>query len=73
MESNLYIKFLENEKEKRYLDENSYWIKYLNRDPNNYYEFIRVMKEKYKERPTDTLEIAINTIDIINTVLNTIK
>ena len=73
MESNLYIKFLENEKEKRYLDENSYWIKYLNRDPNNYYEFIRVMKEKYKERPTDKLESAINTIDIINTVLNTIK
>lgn len=73
MESNLYIKFLENEKEKRYLDENSYFIKYLNRNPDFYYEFIRIMKEKYKERPTDKLESAINTIDIINTVLNTIK
>lgn len=73
MESNLYIKFLENEKEKRYLDENSYFIKYLNRNPDSYYEFIKIMKEKYKERTTDKLESAINTIDIINTVLNTIK
>lgn len=73
MESNLYIKFRDNPKEKKYLDENSFWIKELNRNPNNYYNFINVMKEQYKERTVDKIENAFNTIDIVSSVLDTFK
>ena len=73
MENGLYMKFLENPKEKKYLDENSFWIKDLNRNPNNYYKFIETMKPQYKDRPVDKLESAINTIDVVSSVLNTFK
>lgn len=73
MENGLYMKFLENPKEKKYLDENSFWIKDLNRNPNNYYKFIETMKAQYKDRPVDKLESAINTIDVVSSVLNTFK
>ena len=58
---------------KRYLYENSFYIKYLNRDPLYYKEFIKVMKEMYKERTTDKINDAINTIDIISSVINTLN
>ena len=73
MESNLYIKFRDNPKEKKYLDEYSFWIKELNRNPNNYYNFINIMKEQYKERTVDKIENAFNTIDIVSSVLDTFK
>ncbi len=73
MESNLYIKFRDNPKEKRYLDENSFWIKELNRNPNNYYNFINIMKEQYKERTVDKIENVFNTMDIVSSVLDTFK
>lgn len=73
MESNLYIKFRDNPKEKKYLDENSFWIKELNRNPNNYYNFINIMKEQYKERTVDKIENVFNTMDIVSSVLDTFK
>lgn len=73
METNLYMKFLENKNEKRYLDENSFWIKELNRDPNNYNKFIETMKIQYKDRNVDKMQEVINTIDIVSTVLSTFK
>lgn len=58
---------------KKYLAENSNYIKYLNRNPENYKKFMREMKEKYKERGVDKLSDAINTIDIISSVIDTLK
>ena len=58
---------------KKYLDENSNFIKYLNRNPEYEREFIRNMKELYKERTTDKINDAINTIDIVSTLLDTIN
>ena len=58
---------------KKYLDENSSHIKYLNRDPEYHKEFMRMMKEAYKERPTDKINDAINTIDIVSTIIDTIN
>ena len=73
MEYYLQNKLQEDKKFKRYLDENSGFIKYLNRDPENYKEFIKEMKILYKERPTDKLNDAINTIDIVSSILNTLQ
>lgn len=73
MEYFLQIKLSEDKKFKRYLDENSGFIKYLNRNPEYYKQFIKEMKELYKERPTDKLNDAINTIDIVSSILDTLK
>lgn len=73
MEYYLQNKLKEDKKFKRYLDENSGYIKYLNRNPESYKEFMKEMKTLYKERPTDKLNDAINTIDIVSSILNTLQ
>ena len=52
---------------------NSYWIKDLNRDPNNYKRFVSEMKIKYKLRTTDRISDAIDNIDLITGILDTLK
>lgn len=73
MEINLQKKLLEKPKMYQYLKENSYWIKYLNRDSEIYKEFETRMKELYHERVTDKVSNAIDQIDLINGVLMTLK
>ena len=73
MEYFLQAKYREDKKFKRYLDENSNYIKQLNRNPENYKKFIKEMKELYKERTSDKLNDAINTIDIVSSILETLK
>lgn len=73
MEYFLQQKLGEDKKFKKYLDNNSNYIKYLNRNPENYKSFIKEMKEVYKDRPTDKLNDAINTIDIVSSILDTLK
>ena len=52
---------------------NSYWLKDLNRDPNNVRAFLSSMKVKYRMRATDKVSDAIDNIDIISNVLNALK
>lgn len=73
MEYYLQNKLNEDKKFKKYLEENSTYIKYLNRNPEYYREFIKEMKTLYKERTTDKLNDAINTIDIVSSLLDTLK
>lgn len=73
MEYYLQNKLNEDKKFKKYLEENSTYIKYLNRNPEYYREFIKEMKTLYKERTTDKLNDAINTIDIVSSILDTLK
>ena len=73
MEYFLQKKFLDNPKLYTYLKENSYWIKYLNRDADVYKEFESKMKELYKERATDKISAVIDNIDLINGVLMSLK
>ena len=69
----LQRKLYEDKNFKRYLEENSNYIKYLNRDPNYYNEFMKLMKENYKERPRDKINNAINTINIVSSIIDTIN
>lgn len=73
MEYFLQKKLEEDKRFKRYLNENSNYIKYLNRNPGNYKKFIKEMKEFYKERPTDKLNSAIDTIDIVSKIIGTLN
>ena len=38
---------------RRFLYEESYWYKYLNRDPESFKEFEMAMKDKYKLKTSD--------------------
>ncbi len=57
----------------RYLRENSYWYKYLNRSPLSLKDMEEEMKEKYKLRPTDRLENVSNTIKMIESFLEVMR
>ena len=61
------------EKMLSYLKENSYWYKDLNRNGDNYNAFVKAMKEKYHLRITDKISDAIDNIDLISSVLDTLK
>lgn len=58
---------------RRFLHENSEWYKYLNRSPANYQDFTKAMKKKYKLNPTDKISKSLDNIDLISTVIQTIK
>ena len=69
----LYEKIKNNPKLYDLLKHNSSYIKYLNRDPNAYKKFIGDMKDKYKLHLTDKLIEAMDNIDIVSSILNTLK
>ena len=55
-----------------YLKENSYFIKYLIRDPSFYKEFKNIIKEKYHLRFSDKVSDTIDNIELISGILSTI-
>ena len=59
--------------QKRFLRENSYWYKYLNRNALYYRDFINDMKNKYKLTPQDKLNKVIDNINMLNTFLEVLK
>lgn len=73
MDLMLQKKFIDNPKMYQYLKENSFWIKHLNREPLLYKEFESKMKELYKERPTDKINSVIDNIDLISSVIMSLK
>ena len=73
MELDLYMKLKKNPKMYNILKSNSYWIKQLNRKPEIYKRFENEMKERYKLRTTDKINEVIDNIDLISTVLETLK
>ena len=58
---------------KRFLRENSYWYKILNRNENAYMEFANDMKIKYKLTTTDKINRTIDNIGLIQSFLEVFK
>ena len=58
---------------KRFLRENSYWYKALNRNENVYFEFVNDMKVKYKLTTTDRINKTIDSIGMIQSFLEVLK
>lgn len=56
-----------------YLKHNSFWYKELNRNSDNYKNFLNAMKEKYHLKMTDRINETIDNIDIITGILDTLK
>ena len=57
----------------RYLRENSYWYKYLNRSPLSLKEIEEEMKEKYRLRSVDKIENISNTMKMIQSFLEVMR
>lgn len=58
---------------KRYLKEHSYWYKMLNRDPNTFQSFIEEVKDAYGLRTVDRFSKALETIEIMQSVMSSFK
>ncbi len=58
---------------KRFIRENSYWYKELNRNNNNYPYFVDDMKVKYKLTTGDKINRTIDNINMINSFLEVLK
>lgn len=57
----------------KYIRENSYWYKYLNRNPNLLIEMEQEMKEKYKLTTSDKINNISEKLDLIRTFMNVMK
>ena len=57
----------------RYIRENSIWYKILTRNPEFFREFEEKVKEEYKLRTSDRLERVFNTIEMIQSVISSLK
>ena len=73
MNLQLQYKIYQDPKQHKFLRENSYWYKYLNRSESYYKDFINDMKEKYKLKPIDKLNKISNDLEMVRTFLEVLK
>ena len=57
----------------KYLRENSYWYKILMRQPEKFKEFEEEVKERYHLRPTDRMNRVLDTVEMIQALMSTMK
>lgn len=56
-----------------YLKKDSYLIKRLIRNPNEYKEIKKTIKEKYKLRITDKITNTVNDLELVTNIISTIN
>ena len=66
-------KIFENPLLHRFLRENSYWYKILNRNPMMFSQFEEKVKEDYKLRFSDRLSKALSTIEMFQNIVSSLK
>ena len=69
MELSIIYKIKSEKKHYDYLRSHSYWYKYLNRDPNNYKNFINEYKKYNRNEPTNKVNDTISNIDMVTNIL----
>ena len=57
----------------RYLRENSYWYKYLNRNPESIFDLEKEMKEHYKLTTKDKMESFTNKLAMIQNFMEILR
>ncbi len=73
MTLDIQFKIKNNPYYQRYIRENSIWYKILTRNPEFFREFEEKVKEEYKLRTSDRLERVFNTIEMIQSVISSLK
>lgn len=71
MTLDLQFKIKNNPHYQRYIRENSYWYKLLNRNPALFSNFEEEVKEKYKLRPADKIEKILETVEMVQAIVST--
>ena len=56
-----------------YIRENPIWYKYLNRNPDNFNNFVYNMKDKYKLKTSDKISKTIDNLAMIEAFLDVLK
>lgn len=69
----LQFRIKNDEKLKQFLRENSYYYKYLNRNPGYLKDIVDDMKDKYGLNPSDKINKLINNIGLMNSFLEALK
>lgn len=64
---------LQKDKLLEYLKQNTYFIKELNRHPENYEQFKKIIKEKYNLRFTDKVSNVIDDIELVSNIISTLN
>lgn len=72
MTREIQYKLLNNPNYVRYLRENSYWYKILNRT-NDFKSFENEVKNNYKLRTIDKIEKVTETLDFMGKIISTFK
>lgn len=73
MTLDLQFKIKDNNYYLRYLRENSEWYKYLNRDPGTFKQFEDEVKKAYKLTKADRISKTLDTIEMLEKVLSTLR
>lgn len=73
MTLDIQMKLYSNPNYKRYIREHSIWYKILNRDPQAFKMFEERVKDDYKLRTTDKLKKTLDTIELVENILTTLK
>lgn len=73
MDKIIVDKILNDPKLLSHLMEQSYWIKNLNRDSNSFRAFKNTMKSLYKERTSDKISSAIDSVEMISSIIDTLN
>lgn len=73
MRTDIQLKIKSNEYYLRYLRENSYWYKHLNRNPESFKQFEAEVKDRYKLTGADKISRTLDTISMVEKVLGAIK
>lgn len=69
----LQFKIKNNPNYLEYLRTNSYWYKYLNRNPNNFKMFEEEVKQFKRNKLTNKIGETFKTIEMLQNVLSTMK
>lgn len=73
MDLNTQIKLYNNDLLRRYIRENSYWYKLLNRNPSLINNMTEEMKDKYKLNTSDKIEEIGNRISMLDAILKVLE
>lgn len=73
MSIELQYKIKENEYYLRHLRQNSNWYKLLNRNPNNFKDFEEEVKVTYKLTKADRISKTLDTIEMLEKLLSTLR
>ena len=73
MPIDIQLKIKSNPNYLRYLREHSEWYRILNRDPSSFKRFESTVKETYKLRTTDRIAKTLDTIELVQNLLTSLK